>query len=115
MMPSGVSHKLKRFVEEHIESVPQLEALLLLRSEPQREWTATEIAKELYIPEDVAQVIVSDFPHRGFADTLPSNQAIAYRDRDQDTARLIEQLKQTYQDRRVAIVSLIYSKPLNKV
>ena len=115
-MPDDLSLELKQFVEHHIESVPQLEALLLLRKEPQREWEAADISKALYIPDDVAGSLLIDFVRRGFAIMLPPEKAkFAYRARDDASDRLIEELQAAYFDRRVAIISLIYSKPLNKV
>jgi integrase len=115
-MPDDIPPELKQFVEQYIESVPQLEALLFLRNEPQREWTAAEIAKTLYLPEGVAGTLLADFVRRGVATLIPpSKDRYAYRTRDDETDRLIGQLQQAYHDRRVAVISLIYSKPLNKV
>lgn len=110
--PSG----LKQFIEQHIESVPQLEALLLLRREPQREWSAPDIAKELYIPEDAASSLLVDFARRGFAILMPASDArYTFRTKNTESDRLIDELASAYRDRRVAVISLIYSKPLNKV
>jgi hypothetical protein len=115
-MPDDIPHEVKLFVEHHIESVPQLEALLLLRKEPQREWQAADIAKALYIPEDVASALLADFVRRGFAIMVPhSKDRSVYHPREPETDRLIDELQSAYHDRRVAIISLIYSKPLNKV
>ena len=108
--------ELKQFIEHHIESVPQLEALLLLRREPQRQWEAAEIAKALYIPEDVASSLLAEFGRRGFAVLAPPTTVrYTYRTRDEESDRLIDQLASVYQERRVAVISLIYSKPLHKV
>jgi hypothetical protein len=115
-MPDDISTELKQFVEHHIESVQQLEALLLLRHEPERTWTAAEIGKALYLPADAANSLLSDFVRRGFAILMPSSaESYTYRPRDQQTDQLIGELQVAYHDRRVAVISLIYSKPLNKV
>jgi hypothetical protein len=93
-----------------------LEALLLLRKEPDRTWNAVDIAKALYIPEDAAAALLLEFVRREFAKYRSSAAAtIMYRAKDQNTDRLIEELQAAYQDRRVAVISLIYSKPLIKV
>ena len=39
------------FIVRHINSVAQLEALLLLRTNPDKDWDAAEIAKRLYTNE----------------------------------------------------------------
>jgi hypothetical protein len=105
---------LKQFIDFYIESVPQLEALLLLRGDPARRWQAADVAKSLYIPENIAASLLTEFVRRGFA-TLEPNAGYVYRSQDAEIDRLVEQLTQAYQERRVAVVSLIYSKPLNKV
>jgi hypothetical protein len=107
---------LKQFIDFYIESVPQLEALLLLRGDPHRQWQAADVAKSLYIPENIAAALLADFVRRGFVILEPHSAAgYVYRSHDAEIDRLIDQLAAAYQERRVAVVSLIYSKPLNKV
>ncbi len=115
-MSDEFSSRLRQFIELHIESVPQLEALLLLRGESDRDWDAASIAKTLYIPQDAASSLLADFVRGGFA--VPGQDQKAtyrYRPRDNEADQLIEELHSAYQDRRVAVISLIYSKPINKV
>jgi hypothetical protein len=112
-MHEDFSAGLKRFIEQHIESVSQLEALLLLRENPQRPWDPAEIAKELYIHSDAASTMLADFARRGFARRASS--ADAYLFHDSEANPLIDELAAVYRDRRVAVISLIYSKPVNKV
>jgi hypothetical protein len=108
--------ELKQFIEFYIESVPQLEALLLLRGDPNRRWQAADVAKSLYIPENIASSLLSDFVRRGFAVLEPPPESgHVYRTRDAEIDRLVDQLATAYQARRVAVISLIYSKPLHKV
>ena len=115
-MPNDIPPQLKQFVEQNIESVSQLEALLMLRREPERQWTSADIAKALYIPNEIASALLVDFARRGFAVLSTGPDAnYTYRARDEDFDRLVGKLDTVYHDRRVAIISLIYSKPLNKV
>lgn len=115
-MPDNIPQEVRQFIEQHIESVPQLESLLLLRQQPEREWEAADVAKALYIPEKAAATLLADFIRRGFAIMPPHGPSKAvYRPRDAGTDRLIAEVESTYHARRVAVISLIYSKPLNKV
>ena len=107
--------EVKQFIEHYIESVPQLESLLLLRQQPQRQWSAADLAKALYIPEDVAASLLAEFVRRGFATIVPPDARYAYRIRDSEADGLIHELGSIYRERRVAVISLIYSKPLHKV
>jgi hypothetical protein len=115
-MPDDFPPDLRRFIDEQIESLAQLEALLLLRHEPQRQWEATEIAKSLYIPPEMAGALLAEFGRRGFATASPSSGTrFAYHTIDAETDNLIDRLATIYRERRVAVISLIYSKPMNKV
>jgi hypothetical protein len=115
-MSSEFPAEIAQFIDQQIESLAQLEALLLLRGEPERVWDATEIAKALYITPDMAGSLLADLARRGYAKVVPPSDArYSYRAMDAHVDRLIDQLASVYQDRRVAVISMIYSKPLNKV
>lgn len=115
-MPDDFSSDVKQFIDQHIESLAQLEALLLLKQEPERSWNAEEIAKALYVPAELAETLLAEFVRRGFAKVTPSPPVCySYGPSDEKLNDLIGQVATAYQDRRVAIISLIYSKPLNKV
>ena len=54
MGESQIPEDLRRFILNSIPSVPHLEALLLLRHDPQNTWNAPVIAQRLYIDEKSA-------------------------------------------------------------
>ena len=61
-------------------------------------------------------LLLTDFVRRGFAILEPvAGTSYVYRSQDAELDKVIDQLATAYQERRVAVVSLIYSKPLNKV
>lgn len=52
---SGVSEQLKRFLEQRLSSLDQIEVVMLLRADPARSWTAPEVASALgTAPESAA-------------------------------------------------------------
>src|SRR3954447_15849433 len=53
-----------RFVLEEIESVPHLEALLLLFNSRPRRWSMPEMARSLYLSEEQTEPILRDLEHR---------------------------------------------------
>jgi hypothetical protein len=115
-MADDFTADVKQFIDQNIESLAQLETLLLLKGDPERIWDAAEIAKALYIPPDLAEALLADFARRGFAKAMPPPAVrYSYGATDADLNDLIGRVATAYQDRRVAIISLIYSKPLNKV
>jgi hypothetical protein len=115
-MADGIPAEILQFIDQHIESLAQLEGLLLLRADPGREWDTREIAKALYIPAEMAVSLLAEMGRRGFVKVIAKPGAhYSYRAPDADTDRLLGELGKIYQDRRVAVISQIYSKPLNKV
>jgi hypothetical protein len=115
-MADDFSADARHFIDQHVESLALLEALLLLRSDPQREWDAAEMAKALYIPPDQAGTLLADLIRRGFAKAINLERDLySYNVADPAIDRLIAEVASAYSNRRVAVISLIYSKPLNKV
>lgn len=107
---------VRQFIDQNIESLAQLEALLLLRKDPQRSWDAAEMAKALYLPVEMAQALLAEFGRRQLTKTTPQSDAqYSYNVVDSKLDELIGRVVTEYQERRVAVISLIYSKPLNKV
>jgi hypothetical protein len=107
---------VRQFIDQNIESLAQLEALLLLRKDPQRSWNAEEMAKALYVPVEQGQTLLTDFARRQLTKTVPSSDVhYSYNILDPKMDELIGRVAAEYQERRVGVISLIYSKPLNKV
>jgi hypothetical protein len=107
---------LKQFITQHIESLAELEMLLLLRQDPQRWWEPAEVAKVLYTSEQVCASQLAALARRGFFEASPPPEArYRYRPASADIDRLLAALAATYQERRVAVITLIYSKPVDKV
>jgi hypothetical protein len=115
-MADEFSAEVKQFIDQNIESLAQLEALLLFRRDPQRGWSASEIVRALYVPQELAGTLLTDFCRRGFVKaSSPTDELYSYSVADARVDKLISEVAAAYQDRRVAVISLIYSKPLNKV
>jgi hypothetical protein len=115
-MSEELPDDVRRFVIEHINSVEQLEALLLLWAEQDRDWTAKDVSQSLYTPPAAATMRLDDLQQRGFITS--SGEAVrAYRYRAGQTAQdvLISRLADVYRERRVTVISLIYSKPHQQV
>jgi len=108
--------EIEQFIAQHIESLAQLETLLLMRREAERAWTGSELSRQLYVTPEVCTGIISDLERRGFVvRDAASTDAFRYRSAGADVDRLVDQLAGLYHQRRVAVITLIYSKPVKKV
>ena len=115
-MANDFPAEIEQFIAQHIESLAQLELLLLLRHESGRGWTCQELSKQLYVTPDVCASIVQDLERRGFISRDPANNDLYwYRSAGAETDQLIDQLAGLYQQRRVAVITQIYSRPVKNV
>jgi hypothetical protein len=104
---------VKDFIRQSIHSLAQLEVLLMLRGEPERVWTAEDVAKILYMQPPVATDLLVDLVRRGLA--AQADASFHYQPANDALRDLIERLAQLYHDRRVAVTTEIYSKPVDFV
>ena len=111
---NGLPEDVSRFVTQFMESVEQLEVLLLLRRSPGRAWSAGEVARELYShPTSVIQrlqLLLGQGLLREHGQGF-----FQYAPRSAELDRTVGALAELYRERRVAIITLIASKPLENV
>jgi DNA-binding HxlR family transcriptional regulator len=115
-MSEGFSPELKQFIAQHVESLAQLETLLLMRQDPQRHWDCAELSRLLYITPDMCGGLVKELEQRGIVVRVTESAAhYRYQPANADFDRLLGELAAIYQDRRVAVITQIYSRPQKKI
>jgi hypothetical protein len=107
--------ELEQFIALHIESLAHLEALLLMRNESERQWDAAEFSRRLYITPDMGAGIVAELERHGFVERSGENPEYFRYRRDPQMDRQVGDLAALYQQRRVAVITKIFSKPVKKV
>jgi hypothetical protein len=101
---------IRDFIDSHIDSVEQVEALVLMRADPKREWTAEEMAKSLYTSPESASARLGHLHRKGLLSEVRSD-AVRYR-YEQRTPRLrkaVEDFVEIYAQRKVAVINQIFS------
>ena len=116
MILSDLPDEIRRFIASNIASVAQLEVLLLLRDDHDREWTSDEVSRKLYMAPGGIIRQLNDLVSKGLAYvTHAPDTRFRYRPKPEDeVAAIIDRLANLYKERRVAVVSLIYSEPIDK-
>jgi hypothetical protein len=111
-----IPQQVRRFLSDHIESVVQMEILLLLHANPARAFSAADVGRELRIEPEWATTQLANLSARGILSADRVSDAL-YR-YDPQTPQLdaaIAGLARAYTDRRVSIIGLIYSKPTDQL
>lgn len=116
MSESQIPQEVQAFIADHIESVVQLEVLLLLHAAPQRVFSAAEIGRELRIDAAWAAQQLVNLCSRGVLTcTGTTDPVYRYGPRTPEMDRAVADLAQAYADRRVTVIGLIFSKPVDKI
>jgi DNA-binding IclR family transcriptional regulator len=112
MPDSVIPDDVKQFIVENIDSIAQLEGLLLLRTDYKSEYNAKSIAERLYISEPEAASLLSQLYDRGFLKKSPESNAYNYQPRSSALSDMVENLAETYTHYLLAVTHLIHSKGL---
>jgi hypothetical protein len=116
MDEEGLPEAVLLFIRAHINSVEQLETLLLLRSTRDREWTALQLSQELRTAADSASERLVDLESRGLlSKPRPSPPTYRYAPRTPALERTVNALAGAYAERRYTVINLIFSKPVDKI
>ena len=108
--------EVRQFLLDQIDSVPHLEALLLLWNSRPKLWQADEMAGRLYVDREVALRLLQDLARQQLIDSDTSSpERYCYRDDPADRSRLIRMVDETYRREVVRVSTLIHSKPSSPV
>lgn len=107
--------EVRQFIAQQIESVAQLEALLLLRREPRKAWSSEELARQLYLSDNMCLSMLDELERRRYVARGADGKTFEYAAADPQNDALLSSLADLYAERRVAVISEIYSNPLTKV
>ena len=113
-MARGVPKETQAFIRAHIRSIRQLEALLWFRENP-APVTASALAREERIDQDMADDLLRSFERSGFADGPDEDGAYRYRPKDREVAAQIDKLAEVYGTYRVSVINLVFAMPSESV
>jgi len=101
--------EVREFVLTYIQSIAQLEALLLLKSKPDVVWNCANVASQLYIDEGQAKEVLD----RLCEDGLVSCDADTYRFNSDapDIGAMVERLATLYRKHLIPVTNLVHSRP----
>ncbi|MEW6612666.1 MAG: hypothetical protein ACOY5C_09520 [Pseudomonadota bacterium] len=116
MTYEDIPQEIKDFIVKHINSVEQLEILLLLQGSPAREWSARDVAQELRSDTHSVAARMADLHARGFLHSQETPvPTYRFNPANAQEAQLVAKLASVYAQRRMAVINLIFSKPIDKI
>lgn len=105
--------EIDRFILNEIDSVPHMEALLILRSARPQALSFEEVAAKLYIPPETALSVLQDLARKNLTQASNDGRSFAYEVAGRD--ELIAEVELTYRRELVRVANLIHSKASSAV
>ena len=112
MSQAEIPDVVRSFVAQHVDSAELLETLLLVYSDPAREWTPEEVARSIYTVPAGATRRLEQLVEMGLATSSgAADPAYRYAPARPALAAQVDALADAYRRARVAVINLIYNKP----
>lgn len=117
-MAQGIPDAARALISEHIESVAQLDVLLLLRTAPGRLWDAADVGKELRTSAELAEAVLARLSRGGLVAVEIDPQGHPCFRFAPASSRLrasVDQLAGAYATHKTAVIALIFSGPTDSI
>lgn len=109
MTDEPIPADLRDFILRYIDSVAHLEALLLLRANPETSWDVAAVAKRLYTTEAQAGEVLAQL--NGERLIMCENGVYSYGGQPGEMVVMIDRLARHYAKQLIPITNLIHGKP----
>lgn len=107
-----VPQELASFIQRNIDSIADLEALLILREQPGTPWGASAIAARLYISEEYAREVMERLRNRGLVRIAEEGYCYAA---EPAAEPVIARVAEYYATHLIAVTNFIHAKPTNRI
>lgn len=110
MESEELDDEVLRFIDQYIDTVPHLEALLLLWQNTGTRWSVEQLAARIYVPPAAAKGILEDLLRHGMVQAEGTPAAYDF-DAEWDARRqLLARVARTYSKHLRRVATLIHSK-----
>lgn len=107
---------VERFIVERIDSVPHLEALLLLWNSRPQVWSADDLARRLYVEHSVALSLLQGLVRHGLIVNVPGfPEQCFYESKSVESDKLVAAVCDKYRREIVTVSTMIHRKATSAV
>ena len=111
-----IQDDVAQFIIENIDSIAQLEALLLLRRNRETGWSVPTVASWLYIDEKQTAELLMALCQRGFAEQRERDPFLyQYQPSSNELGQKVDQVAEIYSKHLIAVTHLVHSKPKSRI
>lgn len=110
-----LSNDIKEFIAEHVHSVLQLEVLLLVSQNKDKVWTPAAVGRELHLSAESAKAQLDGISPNLLIPPDEDGEDLYRYNPSNELNQTLSQLATAYATQRVAVLTLIFAKPVDKV
>jgi DNA-binding IclR family transcriptional regulator len=110
MTEPAIPQQVLQFIAQQIDTVPQLECLLLLHQHDNRAWLPEEVAARIYISRETAQGILEALGRRKLVAAEGDPPRYRFTSSEASRHALVADVASAYQRHLVPIATFIHSK-----
>lgn len=107
MATQGVPDDIRDFILEHIASVAQIEALLLIWSNPEKRWGVSKVAARIYVGQAEAAEALGELAAHGLL--IRKDEAFGLC-ASEENVKMIGRLKDAYARHLIPVTDVIHGK-----
>ena len=100
---------VREFILAHIDSIAQLEALILLANQPDARWTISGVAAQLYIDESNAKPVLDQLCDAGLL--RYDEDAFWFNGDPPGQREIVDKLSALYARHLIPVTNLVHAKP----
>jgi hypothetical protein len=106
---------VQQFIADRIDTVPHLEALLILWESAPASWSAEQVAARIYVGPDAAEAILADLQRRRVIHPTDEKPAHYAYDPAWDTDDLMARVAAAYRRDLIRVAQFIHTKASSSV
>jgi hypothetical protein len=114
----AIPDSVKRLIADHVESVSQLEVLLLLQAGGDELWAPDGVARRLKTAPEIADAALSKFARAGIAAVevdASGEPRFAYRPASPAMKNAVDTLAARYATHKTTVIALIFEQPSDAI
>jgi hypothetical protein len=115
MTDAMIPDDIRAFLLENIDSIAQLEGLLLLRGNPDKKWSAEDVARRLYINQSDAEVFLTRLAVRQLLSASGSQPCLYQYQSDAKIEDIVRCTADIYSRFLLPVTNLIHSQEKSRI
>jgi hypothetical protein len=108
MVPPDLPADVVDFLDKYIDSIPELETLLMMGDDPRQPWTEAVVARRIYVPVGVARSILETLLRRRLI--VAAEDGCRFAASDDAQRALVMRVANTYRSNLVSVANFIHKK-----